>query len=597
MVLKNKIYLQNYNAVIDTWSETNITFNRWVIRPDWSKLYVGPTGIVQPELKVHLPKGREWSGFRHYQHEVRALMGSAAKDGNRRAIRLFGGHKAGGISALQEAIETGKIGGKDARLRSWKGNWELSAFWVDNTHIKLQGLQKSLNELVVPYVNEHLGGFIGDSIKQNYFTLGRGRWKALRPKTLRQKIRDQRNKPIPEPAFPLHGESYLPGLPKSWRAYTYRYGWGARDKALGPMTSKRGGRFGFVSYRARGYTSRGEWMRRMAQKGVDAKSSFGRRATGPLKVVGGGAGFVRSSQFSGGFLSAGEFNEENRVKFIYPKDRGGGEATLYSPLRRTPLMDITATLAPYCYVSSGAHTLADGMRIVKRATKGNQYMKTDQISLTGALEPYIYRAPEVFLHEFGVGNQPARPFITEGIARGMNTGVRLIRKNANKITEQAYEDERRLKPRTRAKVQEIFQKMRVFEAEQRKIVEASEVGGKGGDRYLPGYTTGSFDPLIDRNVAAKRERQKSLLTQLMGHYKIWWVLPPTKYWHYIGALADIRGILTGSFFNLGALTAYVKALTLGLVGARMGSPIAFTPKARRRKFRKGLYTRAGYHRK
>ena len=111
MVLKNKIYLQNYNAVIDTWSETNITFNRWVIRPDWSKLYVGPTGIVHPELKVHLPKGREWSGFRHYQHEVRALMGSAAKDGNRRAIRLFGGHKAGGISALQEAIETGKSGG------------------------------------------------------------------------------------------------------------------------------------------------------------------------------------------------------------------------------------------------------------------------------------------------------------------------------------------------------------------------------------------------------------------------------------------------------------------------------------------------------
>ena len=52
MVLKNKIYLQNYNAVIDTWSETNITFNRWVIRPDWSKLYVGPTGIVQPELKA-----------------------------------------------------------------------------------------------------------------------------------------------------------------------------------------------------------------------------------------------------------------------------------------------------------------------------------------------------------------------------------------------------------------------------------------------------------------------------------------------------------------------------------------------------------------
>ena len=48
--------------------------------------------------------------------------------------------------------------------------------------------------------------------------------------------------------------------------------------------------------------------------------------------------------------------------------------------------------------------------------------------------------------------------------------------------------------------------------------------------------------------------------------------------------------------NIGAAVAYVKALSLGLAGARVGTPVPFTRKARRRKFRKGLYTRAGYHR-
>ncbi len=119
MVSDDKIYRQNYNAIINTWTETNITFNYRVIKPDWTKL----DALGRPELRVHLPAGREWTGYRHYQHEVRALMKSAAirgpegqlvADSNKRAIRLFGGHKAGGILALDKAIETGQIGGKKA---------------------------------------------------------------------------------------------------------------------------------------------------------------------------------------------------------------------------------------------------------------------------------------------------------------------------------------------------------------------------------------------------------------------------------------------------------------------------------------------------
>ena len=47
---------------------------------------------------------------------------------------------------------------------------------------------------------------------------------------------------------------------------------------------------------------------------------------------------------------------------------------------------------------------------------------------------------------------------------------------------------------------------------------------------------------------------------------------------------------------MGAVAAWMQAMTIGMAGARAGTPIPFTRKAQRRKFRKGLYTKAGYHR-
>ena len=104
--------------------------------------------------------------------------------------------------------------------------------------------------------------------------------------------------------------------------------------------------------------------------------------------------------------------------------------------------------------------------------------------------------------------------------------------------------------------------------------------------------------LIDLNhdaIRYKRQDMTGIIRRLFGNHLIWWFLPPTKYWHYIGMMSDIRGLLFGKK-NLGTAYAYVKAMSLGLAGARAGSPVPFTRKARRRKFRKGLYTRAGYHR-
>jgi len=577
-------YEQLAPAHMRQWDNTAITYNARVLR----QLY-GVAG--EPGLIALLPTGRQWSGPRHYQHTIKTL-----RNNSDHAFKMFGKHKGQGIDALNKALTKEgvtryghTIGGKHPRLSTWNGSWNLNAFWVDNTHLKCKALQEALNEIVVPYVNEHMGGFVGDAIKQNFFTLGRGTWRKLKDRTIKKKIRTdmQPGKNVPEPAFPLHGETYLPGMPRTWRRYTYRMGWGSR--------AKRGAFSGVVGSAALypGAGGRARFMRKTVQKGISGAFS---RGTGPMRAI----GLVNTKDFKRGWKTS-----KSRVEYMYPEGRQHtptgeqkqGIATVYSPEQRMPLMDIVATLDPLCYVTNGASTLADGVKNVKKATKRNRWKKSDKISLSGALEPLMFRAPEVFLHEFGIGkNLPKRGFIAHGIARGMNTGVTLLRKYAGKIMEQAYEDERRLKPRTRMKVQSLFTRMRAMGAKQRKIVEAQEAG-KGGDKHLPGYATGSFDPRLERNIFQKRERQKSILAKMMGHYKIWWVLPPSKYYHYIGALADIRGVLTGSFFNIGALGAYIKALSAGIIGARMGSPIAFTPKARRRKFRSGMYERAGYHSK
>ena len=123
-------------------------------------------------------------------------------------------------------------------------------------------------------------------------------------------------------------------------------------------------------------------------------------------------------------------------------------------------------------------------------------------------------------------------------------------------------------------------------------VRFNKFRGNRGLRKEPKYA--NFDHMMD-NIVGKHQTMKSLIRRLFGNHLIWWFVPPSKYWHYIGMASDIYGLLYGKK-NLGAAVAYVKAMSVGLAGARMGTPVPFTRKARRRKFRQKLYTRAGYHR-
>ena len=69
-------------------------------------------------------------------------------------------------------------------LKSMPHRLSLSALEANAAKNKTFGLRKYL-EMVVPYVNQHAGGIIGDSIKEEYFRAGRMKWKALNPETIK----------------------------------------------------------------------------------------------------------------------------------------------------------------------------------------------------------------------------------------------------------------------------------------------------------------------------------------------------------------------------------------------------------------------------
>ena len=117
--------------------------------------------------------------------------------------------------------------------------------------------------------------------------------------------------------------------------------------------------------------------------------------------------------------------------------------------------------------------------------------------------------------------------------------------------------------------------------------------GDRGNKFLPFLW--ELDLNYD-NLVTKLKKERTLMQQFFGNRMMWWFMPPSKYWHYVGMLSDIKNIFFGGFIQSGAIGAMIAAMAKGIAGARLGSPVPFTPKARRRKFRKGLYSRAGYHR-
>ena len=444
---------------------------------------------------------------------------------------------------LQKSKSRGVLAAAQA-LGEKGGLFNIRSAVSDGVIPSVQALENYIN-LVTAYVREHAGGIIGDNIKFHYFNAGYGDWPGLHWKTYSRKKDDPR---IPEVnvMVPMWGVTYRGDLPNNWRRYTYRWGnWGGTQK--------------FFSTRFYG------------------------AAGGPLGQQG-------RAKMSHPFAFEGKPRGlEKGEKFYYGggKQEGKQYATGIASFQAS-LMDITATLMPYAWLEKPSKWMGTTTwrAAALRAEFGKELQNTfGRIRIYGAVEPYS-AAPWVFVHEF----QGHRQFITPGLRDGFNEIARLgkVYLDAGPVA---------FKKHLRMAEPEMMQDPSFwsehYAQELRYKGPWAGVYGDAGNKMLPLYWKIDLD--YD-NLITKLRKERTLMQKFFGNRMMWWFMPPSKYWHYVGMGSDIKNIFFGGFIQSGAVMAMLKAMAIGIAGARLGSPVPFTSKARRRKFRKGMYSRAGYHR-
>ena len=433
------------------------------------------------------------------------------------------------------------------KLGEFPGRMSLNAYESDNSTDKIHALRHYLH-MAVPYVNQHAGGIIGDNIKEEYFQGGRLRWKPLQMETIKAKIEKygKYKGSVPTPHIPLHGITFTATLPWGWQSYTYRWGgW------------PRGGRFGLKS--------------------------------APGLASGKGIGLKYTSTYT---MSPQKQFKKQTGQFAAEPTKVKGVGTVYPPsMRGKALMDIVAKLNVQTVVTK-PYAGRGYEAAVKASSRNPDPQGIGSMQAYGIVQPF-YIAPYVWAHEYGRGNNPKRSFIIPGTAQGMGEVEHLFRiyleEGKKAMIKALHETEHRCLKDLDA----INNFYKMESEEMADMLSEANIRGAKGTKGEP--QNALYDLMFDNVYYKKHKQMKSLIRKLFGNHLIWWFLPPSKYYHYIGMAFDIYGLKSG-IKNVGAVTAYVKALTIGLAGARAGSPIAFTKKARRRQFRKTLYSRAGYHR-
>ena len=267
-----------------------------------------------------------------------------------------------------------------------------------------------------------------------------------------------------------------------------------------------------------------------------------------------------------------------------------------SMVPRYTTVDAVAYMAPKARFLGSASNKTYG-QIVRDVSRGTMVGTSipryyTAIQVNGVVEAFRY-TPHTLYHEQGYYNVKAskrvegRPFIARGIYEGLKRIAHLW-DAYHKYGEEAFNAKYR---QTMAPViNETERLIKIYSAIGKGAVDAA-IRGKAGMKDLPEHYS-----MIGDESGTKIDEVTLSVRQLFGNHLIWWFLPPSKWWHYVGVLDDIRSLVKGGVWSLASIQAMIRQMTLGILGARMGSPIPFTRKARRRKFRKGIYTRAGYHR-
>ena len=469
------------------------------------------------------------------------LQTITAKEGRRavnKEIRNSFGKTGAAYKRMVSQMKSGTL--KD--LMELPGRVAFTTMEANAAKGKTHALRKYL-EMAVPYVNQHAGGIIGDTIKEEYFQAGRMKWAPLNPETVKKKI--AKNKKYrgryPKPHIPLFGTTFTATLPDGWQMYTYRWG---------------------------DYPNK-------------SPEALPHKALSTYMVAPGQAGTagVRSS--------SGFFTEPYAMKH---KGKETGAIAYPPAMRGRALMDIVAHLAPIAQVTQPY--MGSGYKAALKAAAANPNTPGyAQMKIDGIVQPF-YTAPYVFYHAAGTSRVPKRSFIEEGLIAGMGRVEQLFNvyfEEAGKNFRKAYKETEFEELKSLTEIEAFY---RAGSDAIGDMARMSKVKGMAGLRNEPRISL--FDHQLD-NMVLKHSQMKSIIRKLFGNHLIWWFVPPSKYWHYIGMLSDIKGLFFGQK-NIGTVRAYITAMTIGLAGARAGSPVPFTTKARRRKFRKTLYSRAGYHR-
>jgi hypothetical protein len=419
------------------------------------------------------------------------------------------------LAVRDKATYQGQFALAKTRLRI-----DFDTFITDSTYPALDGWRRYI-EMGKQYIAKEGGGMIGDAVKIEYFTYGKGKWEPLASRTIKHKaMLASKGEIKPETVtHPLQRQTTLADLPVNWTSY--------------------------------------------------------------LKI----RGFPQNK----GLTEAGSrITVSSLIK---------GRQRWYDMV---PLMDAVATMNPKAkfWGKTGVRSYEQMIQSVSRAGAlggvqgGNDLTQFTRIQVSGVMEAFRF-SPSAFSHEMGYYNVKAkkrvkpRPFISRGIYEGNKRIAHfweIYMRHGEKVMKQQYGK---------------YMQSVITEAEQistqyfiagRKAV--AKYRGKGGMTKLPrSYTYWALgdDPskFTDINLTVRG---------MFGNHIIWWFLPPSKWWHYVGVMDDLRSIVKGGIWSLSSIQAWVAAMMKGIMGARMGSPVPFTRKARRRKFRKGLYSRAGYHR-
>jgi len=427
------------------------------------------------------------------------------------------------ISGQLVSLKEGRRGYKQARELYNKmvpkiagTRLSIDYFLIDSAYPSLDAWRRYI-EMGKLYLSKEGGGIIGDSIKDEYFTHGHGKFAPLAEPTIKHKAwmaRKGKIKPTVV-AHPLWRRSSLPDLPGGWRSYTSVFGF-PQNKGLSEAGSR-----------------------------------------------------------------------------IFPSALIAGRETWWE---KVALMDAVATMNPKMKFW-GKTNIKTYNQMVKSAGSApvlgaNDPTSYTRMQVTGVMEAFRL-TPSAFAHELGYTNTktgkrvPARPFISRGTYEGLKRVSHfweIYMADGEVKMRKAYKDYmRKVLSRSHKMVKEYMSQGR--KATLRYV-------GKGGMTDLPRAYT--YHALGD--TTAKYADINLTVRGMFGNHLIWWFLPPSKWWHYVGVMDDLRSIIKHGVWSLGAIQAWVAAMMKGILGARMGSPIPFTRKARRRKFRKSLYSRAGYHR-